>query len=89
MSDTSPSDDPYRLIGPFPTREIERVVERLESEEIDYQIEMDDTAIRRLDPLTAANGGTWGTGACVNLYIHQDDLEKGRSILTELYPELK
>jgi hypothetical protein len=73
--------DPYQLVGKFQTFEVDRLIERLEIANIDYQIEMNNESIIRMDPVTAASGGTFGSGAGVNFYVHENDLEKARPIL--------
>jgi hypothetical protein len=87
MSDTT--DDPYQFLATFQTREVDRLLERLEKDTVDYEIDMDDSQIRGLSPFQASMGGTYGTGVNVNLYVHEKDMERASQIIRELFPETK
>lgn len=86
-SDADPEYDPYQLIGKFQTFEVDRLIERLEAESVDFQIEIDNEAITNMNVGTAGCGGTFGTGAGVNFYVHENDLEKARRIFEEFNPK--
>lgn len=83
------SDDDYQFIATFQTREVDRLIERLERDSVDYEIDMDDSQIRGMSPFQASVGGTYGTGVNVNLYVHEKDSERACQAIRELYPEMK
>jgi len=83
------SEDAYQFVATFQTREVERLLERLERDTVDYEIDMDDSQIRGMSPFLASMGGTYGTGVNVNLYVHTDDMDRARLIIRELYPEME
>jgi hypothetical protein len=83
MSDET-TDDPYQFHSSFPIREIEIVSDILEKENVDYQIDFDDSAIKRMDAVTANLGGTFGTGLQAHLYVHHLQIDKANAILKDM-----
>lgn len=83
------SEEAYQFVATFQTREVDRLLERLERDTVDYEIDMDDSQIRGMSPFLASVGGTYGTGVNVNLYVHEKDVERACQIIRELYPEMK
>ena len=73
----------YTLLGSFDLKDAKSVCALLESKQIDFEIEIDDQPIRNLSPWQAAYGGTYGSGAAANIYVHPDSMEQCEVILNE------
>jgi hypothetical protein len=67
------NNDDYLLVGRYNVKEANRLLPRLESSEVRFYVEMDDTDIKEMSPHIAAHGGTFGQGVDLQLYVHQDD----------------
>ena len=74
-------DDSYQFHSSYPVWQIEVVSGALESAGVDYQISFDDSAIKKMSPVTAMMGGTYGDGAQAQVFIHQDQLERANETL--------
>ena len=73
----------YTLLGSFDLKDAKSVCDLLESKQIDFEIEIDDQPIRNLSPWQAAYGGTYGSGATANIYVHPDSMEQCEGVLNE------
>ena len=74
----------YTLLGNFSIRDANLICDVFETEKIDFEIEIDDSAIRGLDAVQAVLGGTFGRGAFANIYVDQNSLEQCEKILEEI-----
>lgn len=81
------ADDLYQFHSSYPLWQIETVTGALEQANVDYQVAFDDAGIKKMDPVTASFGGTYGDGAKANLFVLQGEVEKANEILREFIPE--
>lgn len=80
-------DDPYQFHSSYPVWQIETVSAALEKAGVDYQVSFDDTVIKKMDPVTAMMGGTYGDGAQAKVFVNQDQIEKANETLKEFLTE--
>lgn len=73
----------YEFVGNFDLHSAEELCARLETEHIDFELEIDDSPIRNLMPFEAALGGTYGAGASANIYVRAEDLDRCQALLRE------
>jgi len=79
------SSEDFFFVGAFSTREIKRVTGHLETLDIDYEVEFDDSEITDMSPAAAAYG-VLGTGVTVKLYADPAKMLEVESVLEVLYP---
>ena len=73
----------YTFLGNFDLKGAKPICDLLELKQIDFELEIDDQAIRNMSPFQAAYGGTYGSGASANIYVKSDSIEACESILKE------
>ncbi len=71
----------YPFLGSFDLHAAQEICGLLEGAGIDFQLEIDDMAIRNMLPFEAAMGGTYGTGVMAAIYIDPSWLEHCYQIL--------
>lgn len=74
----------YTLLGNFSIHDAKLICDVFETENIDFEIEIDDSAIRGLDAVQAVLGGTFGRGAFANIYVDPNLLEQCEKIAEEI-----
>jgi len=75
----------YTLLGNFDLKGAKDICDMLESRNIVFRIEADDSAIRGMVPMQAVLGGTFGAGATANIYVDPDSLEQCKKMLSEIF----
>jgi hypothetical protein len=75
--------DEFLEVGALQAFEARQILPRLEQQGIRFQIEIDHSAIHQMTPVQASFGGTWGNGAVVRLFVHEDDGVHAGKILRE------
>lgn len=79
------NDNPkYTLLGNFELRDAKGICELIEKQDIDFELEIDDTPIRNMSPFQAAYGGTYGSGATANIYVDTQSLKRCEGLLNEI-----
>jgi len=73
----------FRSIGKFAVMEAETFLKRFERENIRFEIDRDDSAIRQMMPFTAVMGGYSGTAPMIEIFVHPEDEAKAIGILGE------
>ena len=73
----------YSLLGNFDLKRAKAFCDLLDQKQIDFEIEIDDQAIKKLSPWQAAIGGTYGSGASVNIYVKTDAFDECEQNLKE------
>jgi hypothetical protein len=73
----------YSLIGNFDLKDAKSICDLLDQKQIDFEVEIDDQPIKKMLPWQAAYGGTYGSGASVNIYVKTTSLEECETILKE------
>jgi hypothetical protein len=76
----------FRRLGKFPVADAERLLKRFEKENIRFEINRDDSPVRRMMPLTAITGGYSGTAPMIELFVHPEDEAKAKAIVNEGTP---
>ena len=74
----------YSLFGSFDLKGAKSICDLLDQRNIDFEIEIDDQPIKKMSPWQAAIGGTYGSGASVNIYVKTDSFEECEKILKEI-----
>ena len=75
----------YILLGNLDLNDAKAVCDVFETKNMGFEIEIDDSAIRLMDPMQAAvHGGTYGRGVTVNIYVDPGSLEQCGQILKEM-----
>jgi hypothetical protein len=59
----------FQAIGSFAPSDADRLLKAFVEAEIPFEIEPSDSQIKQLDGHAAAFGGTFGTGALINVYV--------------------
>jgi len=77
----------YTLLGNFSIHDAKLICDVFETKNIDFEIEIDDSAIRGMAPMQAVLGGTHGRGAFANMCVDPDLLAQCEEIVKEI-PEL-
>ena len=74
-------------LGTFPLVESKRILASLKEANIAFEGEIDENAIKNLNPAaTRIFGGTSGLGCQVRIYVSHEQLAAARAILERLYP---
>jgi len=84
---TDPDHNDTVHIGAFEPPEAKQVLDELESAGIPFEIERDDSSIRKLTPFRASIGGTFGHGALILIRVPKTAEEAAREIVSRLFPE--
>ncbi len=71
------------LLGKFTVTESKRISEILDRKNIDFKAEVDDSGIKKMNPVTARFGGTSGLGVQVCFYIHPKSLGSCRGLVNK------
>ncbi len=73
-------------LGKFPVADAETILKRFEAENIRFEIERDNSAMRQMTPFTAITGGYAGTAPMIEIFVHPDDESKAMTIINEGNP---
>jgi hypothetical protein len=71
----------YTLLGNFDLKDAKIICELIEVNNIDFELEIDDSAIRDMSAFQAAYGGTFGSGATANIYVQTHSSEQCKKII--------
>lgn len=75
--ETEPADagdaSGFEYLGTFSTHDARLLLDEFMKQDIPFYLAEDASGIRRLDPVTAANGGTFGTGSGVAVFTKPAD----------------
>ena len=75
--ETEPADageaSGFEYLGTFSTHDARLLLDEFMKQDIPFSLAEDPSGIRRLDPVTAANGGTFGTGSGVAVFTKPAD----------------
>ena len=74
----------YTLLGNFDLNEAKAICDVFEIQDLEFEIEINDSAIRNMFPVDAVLGGTFGRGVAANIYVDSDSLEQCNQILKEM-----
>jgi gamma-glutamylcyclotransferase len=77
----SGADSSFQFHSSHPVRLIEAISAALEKAGVDYQVGFDDSGIRKMDPVTAITGGTYGDGAQAQLFVLPEQIDLANSVL--------
>ena len=74
-------------VGTFEPAQAKQVLEAFESAGVFFEIERDDSSIRKLTPFSAGLGGTFGHGALILVYVAKTAEAAARETISELFPD--
>jgi len=63
------------------------VLDVFESAGVPFEVERDDSSIRKLTPFSASLGGTFGHGALILIHVPRTAEAAARETISELFPE--
>jgi hypothetical protein len=73
----------FHSLGKFPVTDAETLLKRFEMKNIRFEIERDNSAMRRMMPFTAITGGYAGTAPMIEIFVHPDDETMAMNIINE------
>jgi hypothetical protein len=73
----------FHSLGKFPVADAETFLKRFEMDNIRFEIERDNSAMRQMMPFTAITGGYAGTAPMIEIFVHLDDEAKAMTIINE------
>ncbi|MEE9367334.1 MAG: hypothetical protein V3V05_00565 [Pontiella sp.] len=74
----------YTFLGNFDLSDTKTICDLIEKQNINFELEIDDSPIRNMSPFQAAYGGTYGSGATANIYVQEDALEPCNLIVQDI-----
>jgi hypothetical protein len=80
MTEAKPNDK--ICIGKFDLKKSKIILDTLEKNNIQFEIEIDDSEIKNLTPLQA-QGGTFGLGVYVSIFVNSQDEDVSLKLLDE------
>ncbi len=72
--------DVYDFFGLYSSSTAKLILDAFVKNEINFDINIDDSRIKNMTPLQAAYGGTFGQGAGIAISVSSDDLDEARRI---------
>jgi hypothetical protein len=75
----------YFCLGILSNSDAKTLLEAFDQSGIRYEASVDDSKIRKMNVVIAANGGTTGTGSGITISVHEDDLEKADAIQQKVF----
>jgi hypothetical protein len=71
-----------RSLGKFNVADTEKILKRFEQEDIRFEINRDDTAIRQMSPIVASvMGGYSGMAKMMEIFVHPEDVAHAEAII--------
>ena len=83
--ETNDPDSDYAFFGAYLPPYAKRFLDRLETSDIRFQIEADDSSVHDLAPTAFPEPFSAGAVAKINIYIHRDDRSHAEAIQRELF----
>jgi hypothetical protein len=72
-------------VGRFSVVDGEKILKRLEAENLRFEVSHDDAPIRRMDPVTSAMGGYSGMALTLEIFVLPDDVARVNEIIQQVY----
>ena len=77
---TDKSDDQYENFGVYPNCDAKLILDAFVANNISFDIHIDDSEIKKMSPVRAAYGGTYGQGVGIAISVHVNDINKAMII---------
>lgn len=82
---TEDSEEIYEYIGTYPNSDARVLLGAFEQRGIRFDVNVDETQIKGMNPVQARFGGQFGQGSGVAIAVHVDDVEEAIRIRQSVF----
>ena len=86
MATIDGSEDDFSVMGTYQVSDAQKLLEAFDSLEIEYEVDFND-GLAEINPLIAAEGGTFGTAAQVTIHVRSDQRQLADKVYFALFKD--